>query len=487
MGIAAIWGNDNNALHDGSSVKKAFRTISAARLAVPNLTLVEIYGGLYKEVIPLNPTIKGVGEVVILAPAVNSVFYEGRTINLENVTMLDFASPIAYTSSSSVTVIKDCNFIKAQYTGDRVFDLITTTSSSGPVTGSLIVNYDVLARSASIEQTTIIGGQSLEYTSLPSASSIIKDAIIGNQKIIFEFAMPIQNTLFADTCQFTFDDGNGNSVVDASFAAFKVANDANGWGFYLQDCDTEAIADTFVDAANGNYNLKPTSKAVNMSTQYGPIGGRKVGYEQKATASGWSNLNGFVLNGNVFEASGDADIEAPAIDFGKNSIVYAPDNSGLANDQLNGLVFDTTGNLDAPIFNGATQSGLNIALDADEVYVFEGAIEFSTNLRTVTTANYEAFIMQAGEVLQSVTSNITASVRKVNDYSGKSKTLLKWWKDGEAPPAAYKTVYRGEPILIDENGNANAEPSFDILTAQPVVARYIQEKPTVSQDYIKSA
>ena len=484
---AAAWGNDP--YNDGSTVRKAKSTIQQALDSDPT---VNIYGGLYRESLTVTANtfaLEGKGMVVVEAPNPTASFINTRDkfVTIRNLTIRDFATPIRTDGASRYTLLENVSVINT--TLSTLLQLgengtIAATPRQSSMSKCLMVNQNIEIDLDYIESTTIIGGN-LQVTRFHDDSGYIKDSILADCAIHFLVEVSIVNSLFSDGSTFTYDDGV-NSVNGVDFDTFRTANDTHGWGFNLSGCDTEETADTFLGMAAGNYLLKSTSNAANMAANGGIVGKFRVGLQALASPVGWTNNSNFTLNGDRYEAVQAASIDSPVMDFGKNVLLAVPDGD-FSDAFEDGRIFDTLGNLGAAILSGGSASGLNVALTDGEVYCFEGYVEVVTNLRTLAFANMECVTALAGEIIQEVTASVSGSVFPVIDYSGKARVNLRWWKDGAAEPVDWKPAYRGEELLVDANGNTNAEAAYDVgAFPRPPVARYARQQPKVSTNNARS-
>lgn len=493
MKYVAKYGNDSQT---GDSKRRSLKSVQPAiTLQTANNPTIEVFDGEYKEILTLiavNTIMNGHGKVVFADPSVNSTFISAgtRSIDLTNIEVHGFGILIDAGSNGGGRVSE---WSDVRVIGNGATDIIywnfrqdLADDKTNPlyldsclITGCNDLHMDI----GSIARSTIRASTlRIERT---EEQAVIKDSIIDIGEIEFIRAtgtLPFINCLFSDTTTFTYNDGV-NQVSQVDFLAFKTANTTHNWGFDLTGCQTEQSTNTHIDTLNNDFRLKPNSLAVNMSLEYAYVGKYGVGYTVAVVDSGWSSNNGYTLNGTSYEAAADASIESPVLDLGSNVIIKTV--SGLIdNDWANGLLLNSVGNLsDSPIITGGNQSGLNVTLIEDEVYCSTYA-EVVTNQRTFTSGSSFCFAANNGEVIEAV--NGTGDVRQLLDDSGLRTVDARFWRDGEVAPSAYQKVHIDQSLLVDENGNTNASPSYTGVNPRHPNLRNIQFRVISTSNNVKS-
>lgn len=485
----AIWGRDD--FHDGSAVNNAFRSIQAAAnsLAGLNGAPIKVYSGKYSEDIfisNIHAWLEGIGQVVFTPPNPSSYFLnvDSRFVTLTNLKVIGYTNTLKLSIQTHRSVtINDCQFIPPL----RGIIEMASGSSYFP----FVSTYTLYDR----QDITGIDLERLEYCTFHDCSVQISHNKSGNgylqnciaSKTAFEFLLvvPVNNMLFGQETTFTYDDGV-NSVDAVDFSTFQAANQAHQWGFSLANCQVEVEVGIYVDPAQANFCVQPTSLAVGLSTNSGAVGAFQVGNQLLATEAGWQNNTGFTLNGDQYESSAAAEIESPVMDFGANKPIYRI-NGALEDSWEDGRLFNHLGQLDTPILEGGTQSGLAIQLTEGNIYSIDGFIEVITNQRSFTITSQQCFTALANEEIIAVTASGLGEIRELIYLDGQTRLLARWWKDGESEPSTWHIVTRNELVLVDANGKANGEPDYD-ATAFPryPVARYLRVKPALTTNNLKS-
>jgi len=486
MKHVAIFGNDSNS---GLNVIHALRSVQPA--IITGEYEATVYGGLYSETLittSSETSIKGVGEVVFKESSPNQTFLDSASkgIRLENIVILRFLNAVDGRTNS---VVRFSSIKKCKLYGDNTNLLIYNFQASSnmhrlDLEDTLIVNYDLVRIDLGRMKGVTLKCNTLLIDRVDEFSSYIQDCIIdaGEIRILSE-PFKIANVLFSSSTLFTYSDGV-NSVDKVDFATFQLSNNSYNWGFSFHGVEIEEPINTFIDPDNEDFKLKSQSIASSMSSKNSHVGMMGIGYGVSVTDIGWNDSSNFIFNSNQYEATTDASIRSPVLDLLTNKIIKGFDGL-IKDDWLNGLLFNSTGNLAlTALISGGDQYELNVVLEDESVFFVNGYLEVETSDRTFTSADAFSFTSGLNEQIISVTGN--GSIRKVEHLSGKRTILVKIWKEGSFVPANYKPFFIDDIWLLDVNGNSNAETTYTGVSAHAPCGRYIEFKPVVTALNVKS-
>ncbi|MGB0521406.1 MAG: hypothetical protein ACPGJS_00530 [Flammeovirgaceae bacterium] len=489
--VVALWGRDD--FNTGTTVNDAFRSIQAALNNTVTNEFVDIYAGNYIEALfsALNTVyLNGQGIVSIYPPTPNAYFldYFGKSLELYSIHLIDFTNTIRVNNGNGTRPISftDCKLLSS--TRGTIENIAPSESLQirFQASFSAFICYDLINIDVEIIENSTFHDCHLQFRYNNFGSGYIQDSIITASHCEFtNKVVVIRNVLFGDQTTFSYDDGL-NSVSNVDFATFQTANETHEWGFDLSNCIVESEAAIYQDSAANDFAIQSSSLAVGAALNGGVVGAFPVSERVLATDTGWQNNAGFTLNMDQYEATGVAEITSPVIDLQINKPIQGV--GGLLFDAWqDGRLFNDGGNLGTPIVSGASQSGLSVALTPDAVYCVDGFVEVTTNLRGLTFTNQQCFTAFTGETITAVTAAGAGEIREVLRLDGNTTMLAKWWKDGESEPANWSAIYREKTLLVDSQGNTNAEPAFDEndFPRHPV-GRFVKVKAVVSTNNVKS-